>query len=76
MPKFLEINAASKKPKLVQPEDDYNQEPFLDKFNREECNKEFRKGIKKYYLFKVKKTPCVDDMNDLISFNTNLLNED
>ena len=39
--------------------DSLNEEFLLDKFNREEINKEFRKKFKKYYLFKVLKTPCV-----------------
>jgi len=40
-------------------EDILNEESLLEKFNREEINKEFRKRIKKYYIFKVIKTPCI-----------------
>lgn len=40
-------------------EDNLNEESLLEKFNREEINKEFRKRIKKYYIFKVIKTPCI-----------------
>jgi hypothetical protein len=47
-------------------------ESLLEKFNREELNKEFRKKIKKYYFFKVKKTPCIQDLEEYIMFNTNL----
>lgn len=47
-------------------------ESLLEKFNREELNKEFRKKITKYYFFKVKKTPCIQDLEEYIMFNTNL----
>lgn len=40
-------------------EDPLNQESLLEKINRDEVNKEFRKHIKKYYLFEVKQTPCI-----------------
>lgn len=49
---------------------------MLEKFNREEVNKEFRKNIKKYYIFKVLKTPCIVDLAEYITFNTDLQNED
>ena len=57
-------------------EDPLNQESLLEEINREEVNKEFRKHIKKYYLFEVKKTPCIQDLAEYITFNTDLLHED
>jgi hypothetical protein len=53
-------------------EDILNEESLLEKFNREEINKEFRKRIKKYYIFKVIKTPCIQDLAEYITFNTDL----
>lgn len=53
-----------------------NTESLVEKFNREEINKEFRKKIKKYYLFKVNRTPCIQDLEEFITFNTDLNNED
>jgi hypothetical protein len=47
-----------------------NQESLIENFNREECNKELRKGYKKAFLFKVIKSPCIGDLGDLIAFNT------
>ena len=53
-------------------EDILNEESLLEKFNREEINKEFRKRIKKYYIFKVIKTPCIQYLAEYITFNTDL----
>ena len=38
---------------------DFTKESLLEKFNRQELNKEFRKKMKKQYLFEVKRTPCI-----------------
>jgi hypothetical protein len=53
-----------------------NKESAYYEFNREEINKEFRKGIKKYYLFEVKKTPCIQDLEEFIIFKTKLQSEE
>jgi len=54
---------------------DFNQESLLEQFNRQEINKEFRKKTKKYYLFRVNRTPCIQDLEEFIMFNTDLNNE-
>ena len=43
-------------------EHEHNEVSVLEQFNREECNKDFRKGFKKVFLFKVLKSACMGDL--------------
>lgn len=59
-PKLRKMKTLSKE-KLD--ESELNEEKARENINQEEINKEFRKRFKKYYLFRVKRTPCIEDLN-------------
>lgn len=68
--------ATQAKAKDPQNAEEVNEDQARERFNLEEINKEFRRSYKKYNLFKVTRSPCIQDLNEYISFYTDLKTED